>query len=118
MVTLWPRLPARCADSACQRARVDFSDARMSTHELPFLFQPRDLICAPLMLNVGDKAPDFEATDCQGRKVSLATLRGRPVVLFFFPKAFTIGCTIEIRAFRDNYGRIRELGAELVGVSV
>lgn len=70
------------------------------------------------MLTVGDKAPDFEATDCLGRKITLATLRGKPVVLFFFPKAFTIGCTIEIRAFRDNYGRIKELGAELVGVSV
>lgn len=70
------------------------------------------------MLNVGDTAPDFETTDCQGRKVSLSALRGRPVVLFFFPKAFTIGCTIEIRAFRDNYERIKSLGAELVGVSV
>lgn len=70
------------------------------------------------MLNVGDMAPEFVATDCQNRTVSLASLRGKPVVLFFFPKAFTIGCTIEIRAFRDNYSRIRELGAELVGVSV
>ena len=73
---------------------------------------------APRMVTVGDIAPDFEAVDCQGRKVSLSALRGRPVVLFFFPKAFTIGCTIEIRAFRDNYSRIRSLGAELIGVSV
>lgn len=70
------------------------------------------------MIQVGDAAPDFTATDCQGRAVSLASLRGRRVVLFFFPKAFTIGCTIEIRAFRDNQARIQELGAELVGVSV
>lgn len=70
------------------------------------------------MLNVGDTAPDFQTQDCQGRPVSMAALRGKPVVLFFFPKAFTIGCTIEIRAFRDNYERIKALGAELVGVSV
>lgn len=70
------------------------------------------------MLTVGDKAPDFDATDCRGNKVSISAFRGRPVVLFFFPKAFTVGCTIEIRAFRDNHERIKQLGAELVGVSV
>jgi peroxiredoxin Q/BCP len=70
------------------------------------------------MIQVGDPAPDFEATDCQGRPVSLSALRGRRVVLFFFPKAFTIGCTIEIRAFRDNHARLQALGVELVGVSV
>jgi peroxiredoxin Q/BCP len=70
------------------------------------------------MIQVGDPAPDFTATDCQGRAFSLSSLRGRRTVLFFFPKAFTIGCTIEVRAFRDNQARIQELGAELVGVSV
>ncbi|HEX8701711.1 MAG TPA: peroxiredoxin [Myxococcaceae bacterium] len=70
------------------------------------------------MIQVGDRAPDFTATDCQGRSVSLSSLRGRRVVLFFFPKAFTPGCTIETRAFRDNHGEIQSLGAELVGVSV
>jgi thioredoxin-dependent peroxiredoxin len=70
------------------------------------------------MIQVGDPAPDFQAVDCQGNTLSLASLRGRRVVLFFFPKAFTIGCTIENRAFRDNHARIRALGAELVGVSV
>ena len=70
------------------------------------------------MLHVGDSAPDFSAIDCQGRPVSLAALRGRRVVLFFFPKAFTLGCTLENRYFRDNHERLQELGAELVGVSV
>ncbi len=70
------------------------------------------------MLGVGDAAPDFEARDCQGRTVRLSDYRGRRVVLFFFPKAFTAGCTEEIRHFRDNQARIRALGAELVGVSV
>lgn len=70
------------------------------------------------MIQVGAPAPDFTATDCQGRPVSLSSLRGRRVVLFFFPKAFTIGCTLETRAFRDNHALIQRLGAELVGVSV
>jgi peroxiredoxin Q/BCP len=70
------------------------------------------------MIHVGDSAPDFTAIDCQGRTVSLSSLRGRRVVLFFFPKAFTPGCTIETRAFRDNHGHIQSLGAELVGISV
>lgn len=70
------------------------------------------------MLNVGDNAPEFVATDCRGKPVSISKFGSRPVVLFFFPKAFTVGCTIEIRAFRDNYEKIRQLGAELVGVSV
>ncbi|HEX8826458.1 MAG TPA: peroxiredoxin [Archangium sp.] len=70
------------------------------------------------MLDVGNSAPDFTGTDCQGRAFSLSAMRGRRVVLFFFPKAFTIGCTEETRHFRDNHERLRSLGAELVGVSV
>jgi len=70
------------------------------------------------MLAVGDTAPDFSAEDCRGRGVTLNQLRGKPVVFFFFPKAFTMACTLEVRAFQDNHARIRELGAVLVGVSV
>lgn len=70
------------------------------------------------MLDVGDSAPDFTGTDCQGQAFSLSAMRGRRLVLFFFPKAFTIACTEETRHFRDNHERIRSLGAELVGVSV
>ncbi|AGC44104.1 antioxidant protein [Myxococcus stipitatus DSM 14675] len=70
------------------------------------------------MLAIGDLAPDFSAIDCHGVPLSLSALKGRRVVLFFFPKAFTLGCTIENRAFRDNHLRLQELGAELVGVSV
>jgi peroxiredoxin Q/BCP len=71
------------------------------------------------MLEIGDQAPDFEAVDCRGRVVRLADHRGkRKVVLFFFPKAFTPACTLEVRNFRDNYARITALNAELIGVSV
>lgn len=71
------------------------------------------------MLAIGDLAPDFEAVDCSGRPVRLAEFRGqKKVVLFFFPRAFTPACTLEVRNFRDNYSRITALDAELIGVSV
>ena len=72
-----------------------------------------------MMLKAGDIAPDFAATDCAGREFKLSDYRGKKkVVLFFFPRAFTPACTIEIRAFRDNQALIESKGAALVGVSV
>lgn len=70
------------------------------------------------MLKVGDLAPDFTAEMQNGKTLRLSELRGRRVVLFFFPKAFTPGCTVETRRFRDHYSEIAALGAEVVGVSV
>jgi peroxiredoxin Q/BCP len=71
------------------------------------------------MLKTGDLAPDFDVTDCRGERVRLSDYRGkRKVVLFFFPRAFTPACTLEVRNFQENYARITALGAELIGVSV
>ncbi|MFZ5439889.1 MAG: peroxiredoxin [Myxococcota bacterium] len=71
------------------------------------------------MLKRGDVAPDFDAVDCRGERVTLAGFRGKKkVVLFFFPRAFTPACTLEVRNFRDNHARISAAGAELIGVSV
>ncbi len=70
------------------------------------------------MLQAGDVAPDFNATDCQGRAVRLSELLGKKVVLFFFPKAFTPACTIEIRNFRDHQAAIEAQNATLIGVSL
>jgi peroxiredoxin Q/BCP len=69
------------------------------------------------MLKVGDVAPPFEAEGTNGAVVSLARLHGKPVVVYFFPKAFTPGCTLETKAFRDRYPDIVDLGAEIIGVS-
>jgi thioredoxin-dependent peroxiredoxin len=69
------------------------------------------------VLDVGAVAPDFEAESFDGRQIRLRDLRGRPVVLYFFPKAFTPICTVETGRFRDNYPDIAGLGAEVVGVS-
>ncbi|MBX7100418.1 MAG: peroxiredoxin [Myxococcaceae bacterium] len=70
------------------------------------------------MVDVGQKAPGFNAIDCRGREVSLEKLQGKKVVLFFFPRAFTPACTIEIRHFRDHQALIESKGATLIGVSL
>jgi peroxiredoxin Q/BCP len=71
------------------------------------------------MVSVGDIAPDFDTVDCRGERLQLSSFRGqRKVVLFFFPKAFSPACTLEVRNFRDNYARITALNAELIGISV
>jgi len=65
----------------------------------------------------GSTAPDFELRDQDGRVFRLSDLRGRYVVLYFYPKAMTRGCTIEAIEFRDSYEKISSLGAHVVGVS-
>lgn len=71
------------------------------------------------MLQRGDMAPDFETVDCRGERITLSEFRGKKkVVLFFFPRAFTPACTLEVRNFRDNHEKITTAGAELIGVSV
>src|SRR5256885_892147 len=70
------------------------------------------------MVKAGDIAPEFEATDCLGRSVKLSELKGKRVVLFFFPKAFTPACTIEVRNFRDHQAQIESMNATLIGVSL
>ncbi len=70
------------------------------------------------MLKVGSHAPAFSGTDHEGRTVALADFLGTSdVVLFFYPKDFTSGCTQEACGFRDSIDRIRELGAVVIGVS-
>lgn len=68
-------------------------------------------------LHAGDRAPDVHARDQDGHDVNLAALRGHVVALYFYPKDETPGCTREALGFREAYARIREAGAEVVGVS-
>jgi len=69
------------------------------------------------MLKVGDVAPPLEGRTADGRVVSLEALRGKPVVVYFFPKAFTPVCTVETKGFRDNYEDLKQYGFEVIGVS-
>ena len=70
-------------------------------------------------LKVGDKAPDFSLLDEHGLPVSLRDFLGKKVVvLYFYPKDFTPGCTAEACGFRDNYRPIQDKGAVVVGVNL
>jgi peroxiredoxin Q/BCP len=68
-------------------------------------------------LKVGQKAPDFTIMDDSGEKVKLADFKGKKVVLYFYPKDDTPGCTKEACAFRDGIAQIKKRGAVVVGVS-
>ena len=69
------------------------------------------------MLNVGDRAPDFTLSDDGGRQYSLSDFAGKTLVLYFYPKDNTPGCTRQACAFGALYGQFKTLGAEVVGVS-
>ena len=70
------------------------------------------------LLQVGSKAPDFKVTDQKGKNVSLSDYKGKAVVLYFYPKDDTPGCTQEACSFRDHFDEFKKAGAEIVGVSV
>ena len=69
------------------------------------------------MTEVGQPAPDFNLADQNGEEVSLSKLRGTPVVLYFYPKDDTPGCTTEACAFRDARADYEHAGAKVIGVS-
>ena len=66
---------------------------------------------------VGDAAPEFELQDTNSQTVRLRDLRGKKVVLYFYPRDDTPGCTVEACSFRDNIGALTEAGALVYGVS-
>jgi peroxiredoxin Q/BCP len=69
------------------------------------------------LVEEGQPAPGFELTSDAGETVSLASLRGRPVVLYFYPKDDTPGCTAQACGIRDVYGEFEQRGAVVLGVS-
>jgi len=69
------------------------------------------------MLDVGDKAPAFSLEDQSGKTVKLSDFKGKTVVLYFYPKDDTPGCTREACAFRDEHSALRKAGAVVLGVS-
>jgi thioredoxin-dependent peroxiredoxin len=69
-------------------------------------------------LQVGDPVPDISAPSTSGKKVKISELKGSWVILYFYPKAFTPGCTAEACSLRDGYAEIQKLGATILGVSL
>jgi peroxiredoxin Q/BCP len=68
-------------------------------------------------LKAGDKVPEFTATDQDGNTVSLSDFKGKKLVVFFYPRANTPGCTAEACNLRDHYSELQEAGYALLGVS-
>ncbi len=68
-------------------------------------------------VNIGAVAPDFTLPDQDGKPVSLSSLKGKVIVLFFYPKDFSAGCTREVCHFRDAFEDFTEAGAEVIGIS-
>jgi thioredoxin-dependent peroxiredoxin len=66
----------------------------------------------------GDRAPEFTVESVGGGAISLAKFRGRPLVLYFYPKSGSLGCTHEAREFAHNYSEFRDRQIEVIGVSV
>jgi thioredoxin-dependent peroxiredoxin len=70
-----------------------------------------------MALQAGDKAPEFAVKDQDGNEVTLNGLKGKKVVLYFYPKDNTPGCTAEACSLRDNYEALQKAGYEVLGVS-
>ena len=70
-----------------------------------------------MKLKVGDKAPEFTVNDQNGNPVSLSDFKGKKVVLYFYPKDNTPGCTAQSCNLRDNYQALQSAGYEVLGIS-
>src|SRR5262245_33789136 len=101
---------------------------RVAVRAIPRLTRPRIVLVAAcvvsrswlsraVMLKPGDPAPPFRLPSTEGRDLSLQDFRGKRVVLYFYPKDETPGCTAEACDFRDNLARVKSTGAEVLGVS-
>ena len=70
------------------------------------------------MINVGDKAPEILGINEKGEEIRLSAYKGKKIVLYFYPKDNTSGCTAQACNLRDNYSELRKVGYEVIGVSV
>jgi len=84
---------------------------------LLFLLVAPGAIYAQTKLKAGDKAPDFTGKDQNGKTISLSQYKGKKVVLYFYPKDFTSGCTAEACSLRDGYKDLEKEGYTVLGVS-
>ena len=95
------------------RLALSFRKADNAAISNPFFSRNEAII----PMNINDKAPDFTLQDENGEQISLKALRGKVVVLYFYPRADTPGCTIEACEFRDTYKQMQKSGAVLLGIS-
>src|SRR4051812_8170454 len=79
--------------------------------------KPAEAPTDEIMLKIGDKAPAFQLKSDEGKDISLDDLYGKAVVLYFYPRAMTPGCTIEAKDFRDLKPQFDKAGAVILGCS-
>jgi len=108
-----------CVPLACRASKHESASSSNRTPEAPAArsASPSATSKPSHPLSVGSVAPSVEAVDQWGKHVSLRELRGRPVVVYFYPKDNTKGCTIEAQMMRDHFKQITKLGATILGVS-
>lgn len=92
----------------------------LKVHKLAFLHFPLSIFNFQFSkeVKVGDKAPEILGLDENGNEIRLDSYKGRKVVLYFYPKDNTSGCTAEACSLRDGYSELRKAGYEIIGVSV
>jgi thioredoxin-dependent peroxiredoxin len=76
-----------------------------------------DIPAREMFMNINDNAPGFTLQDENGKEISLKDLKGKTVVLYFYPRADTPGCTVEACEFRDTFKQMQKTGAVLLGIS-
>jgi peroxiredoxin Q/BCP len=94
----------------------------MTSWSLPIVLEVQgytiwDPLSFAMPLNIGDPAPSFKALTTSGEEISLENLQGKKVILYFYPKDDTPGCTKEACGFRDQWSRYQEQGITVLGVS-
>src|SRR5580658_2068081 len=111
---------ARIGSSAASKKMAEAQKTKMTHHPAVRYNVDREVDRKGEMrmdVNINDKAPEFTLPDQNGDEVSLKDFRGKYVVLYFYPRADTPGCTIEACEFRDSFKRSEKLGAVVLGVS-
>src|SRR5437660_2707592 len=83
----------------------------------PSLAKTEEGLLVSVRLQPGDQAPEFTLPSADGEEVSLASYRGRRVIVYFYPAAMTPGCTTQACDFRDNLSSLAAAGVDLVGIS-
>ncbi len=99
------------------RSGLGFPTAEIVDAVFNPVFRGNEALMNIALLNINDKAPEFTLPDENGKEVSLKGLRGKVVVLYFYPRADTPGCTVEACEFRDTYKQMQKSGAVLLGIS-
>ena len=101
-----------CGNGNCDHAEKDVPAASTSSVTAHPALRYRYLV-----MDTNEKALDFTLPDENGDEITLSALKGKPIVLFFYPRANTPGCTVEACGFRDSYAKLTRAGLTVLGIS-